>query len=54
MAVGAKTTSASRKFSSFLVLMVPPFGIFGIGQRSSPATIEEEKVMMVTKEKVMR
>lgn len=45
-------TSPKKKFSAFLLLTVPPFGMSGSGQRSKPA--EVEKMVTATKETVRR
>ena len=44
----SKITSPKKKFSDFLLLTVPPFGMFGSGQRSKP--LEVEKMVTATKE----
>ena len=44
----SKITSPKKKFSAFLLLTVPPFGMLGSGQRSKP--LEVEKMVTATKE----
>ena len=51
--VCVKVTSPKKKFSAFLLLTVPPLGMFGSGQRSKAVEVEK-KVRVTTKEAASR